>query len=238
MHGKGVMLYRNGDSYKGQWIDGRKGGKGIYKWKNGDFFEGDWMEGMPEVVITKEYLHRCNRAKVIQTSIRRHLSRPKFQQQRSNILFHGRLILNGRGEMKRGAFTKSQSPYFARPLAALLAQVGCTWIQQLALTRFCVRSRAAWPLLHAARGYARGCLSAINQPELCRNRCSEVVFIARRLVLQAAQLMPTLHISTRSLFRFSGIIVERVFCGYCRRVCRCTLPVEKPVLPDGMEEVD
>ncbi len=30
MHGKGVMLYCNGDSYKGGWVEGRKSGKGVY----------------------------------------------------------------------------------------------------------------------------------------------------------------------------------------------------------------
>ena len=37
MHGKGTMVYRNGDSYRGEWIEGRKSGRGLYRWKNADY---------------------------------------------------------------------------------------------------------------------------------------------------------------------------------------------------------
>ena len=243
MHSKGVMLYCNGDSYKGEWVEGRKSGKGVYKWSNGDFFAGRWMEGMPEIMITKEYLYRSKRAVLIQKAIRRHLSRlqvykskravliqkairrhlsrSEFQKLRATSLFHGHLILNGCDRMAVFCpFTLYPSPFFARPLADFIAQIGCASRLRLARARFCVRPGAAWPLLHAARGSARGCLSAINQHELCRNRSREVVFIVGRLMVCDAQLMPTVYISDRCLLRFSGSIVERVLRGYCRRVMR------------------
>jgi hypothetical protein len=257
MHGKGVMLYCNGDSYKGEWVEGRKSGKGVYKWSNGDFFAGRWMEGMPEIMITKEYLYRSKwavliqkairrhmsrlhvyrskRAVLIQKAIRRHLSRSEFQKLRATSLFHGHLILNGCDRMAVFCpFTLYPSPFFARPLADFIAQIGCAARLRLARARFCVRPGAAWPLLHAARGSARGCLSAINQHELCRNRSREVVFIVGRLMVCDAQLMPTVYISDRCLLRFSGSIVERVLRGYCRRVMRVYEHRERPT----MEEVD
>ena len=231
MHGKGVMMYCNGDSYKGEWVEGRKSGKGVYKWSNGDFFAGRWMEGMPEIMITKGYLYRSKRAVLIQKAIRRHLSRSEFQKLRETSLFHGHLILNGCDRKIGCPFTRYLiSPFFARPLADFIAQIGCASRLRLARARFCVRPGAAWPLLHAARGSARGCLSAINQHELCRNRSREVVFIVGRLMVCDAQLMPTVYISDRCLLRFSGSIVERVLRGYCRRVMRVYEYRERPTM--------
>ena len=171
--------------------------------------------------VNEEYLYRSKRAVLIQKAIRRHLSRSEFQKLRATSLFHGHLILNGCDRMIGCPFTRYLiSPFFARPLADFIAQIGCASRLRLARARFCVRPGAAWPLLHAARGSARGCLSAINQHELCRNRSREVVFIVGRLMVCDAQLMPTVYISDRCLLRFSGSIVERVLRGYCRRVMR------------------
>jgi hypothetical protein len=177
--------------------------------------------------VNEEYLYRSKRAVLIQKAIRRHLSRSEFQKLRATSLFHGHLILNGCehgcDRMRGCPFTRYPgypSPFFARPLADFIAQISCASRLRLARARSCVRPGAAWPLLHAARGSARGCLSAINQHELCRNRSREVVFIVGRLMVCDAQLMPTVYISDRCLLHFSGSIVERVLRGYCRRVMR------------------
>jgi hypothetical protein len=203
------------------------------------------MEGMPEIMITKEYLYRSKCAASIQKAIRRHLSRSKFQKLRATSLFHGHLILNGCDRMAVFCpFTLYPSPFFARPLADFIAQIGCASRLRLARARFCVRPGAVWPLLHAAaRGSARGCLSAINQHELCRNRSREVVFIVGRLMMCDAQLMPSVYISDRCILRCSGSIVERVLRGYCRRVIRVYEYCEHQagqwkIRSSTMEEVD
>ncbi len=64
-------------------------------------------------------------------------------------------------------------------------------------------------LLHTARGSGRGCLSAINQHELCTNRSRKVVFIEVALWCAEQRQMPSAYISGRCLRRFSGRIVER-----------------------------
>jgi hypothetical protein len=235
MHGRGMMMYCNGDCYEGEWVDGRKGGKGVYKWKNGDFFAGKWMEGMPEIVITTEYLHRNKRAALIQKVTRRHLSRLQFQKLRANILFHGHLILNGCDRMPGDPFTKYQNPFFARPLATFIAQIGGALRQQLAPARLRFRPDASLPRLHATIVAVRGCLSAVDQSVLCRNRCHEVVFIARRLLLDILRSIPKLYISGYCLLHLSRVIVARAFRGYCRRVSRIDLMVGRAEYPTQRE---
>lgn len=39
------MLLKNGNSYEGQFHEGRFHGKGVFRWKNGDQFEGDFTDG-------------------------------------------------------------------------------------------------------------------------------------------------------------------------------------------------
>jgi hypothetical protein len=199
---------------------------------------------MPEIMITKEYLYRSKWAVRIQKAIRRHSSRSEFQKLRATSLFHSHLILNGCehscDRMRGCPFTRYPSAFFAPPLADFTAQIGCASRLRLARARFCARPGAAWPLLHAARGSGRGCLSAINQHELCRNRSRQVVFIVGRLMVCDAQLMPAVYISDRCLLRFSGSIVERVLCGYCRRVMRVYEYREHQALSwsSTLEEVD
>ena len=38
----GVMKYRDGSSYNGQWEVGKRHGNGIMHYKNGDIYEGEW----------------------------------------------------------------------------------------------------------------------------------------------------------------------------------------------------
>lgn len=44
-HGKGTMLYKNGDKYVGDYYNDVKEGKGIYYHSNGDRYEGDYLNG-------------------------------------------------------------------------------------------------------------------------------------------------------------------------------------------------
>jgi hypothetical protein len=167
--------------------------------------------------VNEEYLFRSKRAILIQKFIRRHMSRSEFQKQRQFFLFHGHLILNGCLRVTGRPFTRYPSPFFARPLAEFIAQIGCASRLQLARAHFRLRPGAAWPLLHAAPRSARCCLSAINQRQLCSNRSREVGFIAGRLMVHHVQLLPTVYISDNDLLCFSGNIVDRVFRGHCRR---------------------
>ena len=40
--------YGCGDSYKGQFINGKKEGEGIYNYKNGDIYNGNWKNDNKE----------------------------------------------------------------------------------------------------------------------------------------------------------------------------------------------
>ena len=45
-NGHGVYTWANGVRYEGNWIDGNRTGKGIYTWANGERYEGDFIEGI------------------------------------------------------------------------------------------------------------------------------------------------------------------------------------------------
>lgn len=48
-HGKGTMLFPNGDKYKGEWLEGRMHGNGNYTWKeSGRIYEGMYNGGLKE----------------------------------------------------------------------------------------------------------------------------------------------------------------------------------------------
>ena len=40
--GKGIMYYKNGNKYEGEWKNDKKEGKGLFYWNNGDRYEGEW----------------------------------------------------------------------------------------------------------------------------------------------------------------------------------------------------
>jgi hypothetical protein len=42
--GKGVATYPNGDTYEGDYVDGRRTGKGRYTFANGDKYDGEVRE--------------------------------------------------------------------------------------------------------------------------------------------------------------------------------------------------
>ena len=40
--GKGVFTFAIGDSYKGDWLNGKRNGFGVYVWSNGNKYIGNW----------------------------------------------------------------------------------------------------------------------------------------------------------------------------------------------------
>ena len=44
-HGKGKMVFANGDEYEGEWKDGKMYGEGVYKYANGDVYNGEYKNG-------------------------------------------------------------------------------------------------------------------------------------------------------------------------------------------------
>ena len=44
--GIGCMIYKNGDKYMGEWVNGCKENYGVYTYANGDKYEGDWKHGI------------------------------------------------------------------------------------------------------------------------------------------------------------------------------------------------
>lgn len=45
--GTGTYVWKNGDSYSGEWVDGVPSGKGEYHWENGDIYSGNFLNGLP-----------------------------------------------------------------------------------------------------------------------------------------------------------------------------------------------
>ena len=44
-HGQGTLVWANGDTYEGEWENGAIHGQGTYVWANGDTYEGEWKNG-------------------------------------------------------------------------------------------------------------------------------------------------------------------------------------------------
>ena len=42
----GAHAYANGDTYAGEWKDGKKHGQGIYTWADGERYEGEFVDGI------------------------------------------------------------------------------------------------------------------------------------------------------------------------------------------------
>ena len=55
-HGKGEFLYKNGDSYIGDWAFNNISGKGICKWINGDTYNGSWVDNQIHGLGTFKYI--------------------------------------------------------------------------------------------------------------------------------------------------------------------------------------
>ena len=49
MHGKGEIVYKNGEKYVGEWRDNQKYGQGTYYFKNNDIFEANYLNDKNEL---------------------------------------------------------------------------------------------------------------------------------------------------------------------------------------------
>jgi hypothetical protein len=49
-HGRGKMIYINGDVYEGNWADNLREGKGKMIYANGDIYEGNWLNDEREII--------------------------------------------------------------------------------------------------------------------------------------------------------------------------------------------
>jgi hypothetical protein len=114
-----------------------------------------------------------------------------------------------------------QAFFFATPLVDFIARASCAARYQLAIAHIPIHLRAAFlNFSHLPRAYnpsfspllLGGRLSAFSRSELCRTRCGEVVFVARRLTCMSAHARPI-------SFWLSNV-VQRVFRGHCKRVRR------------------
>ena len=44
LKGKGKMIFSNGDTYEGYWVENKRNGEGIQIYKNGDKYSGAWVQ--------------------------------------------------------------------------------------------------------------------------------------------------------------------------------------------------
>jgi hypothetical protein len=44
MHGKGALVYPNGEKYEGDFQHGKRHGFGVYSYADGGRFEGEWVD--------------------------------------------------------------------------------------------------------------------------------------------------------------------------------------------------
>ena len=44
MHGKGALVYPNGEKYEGDFQHGKRAGFGVYSYADGGRFEGEWVD--------------------------------------------------------------------------------------------------------------------------------------------------------------------------------------------------
>ena len=44
MHGKGALVYPNGEKYEGDFQHGKRHGFGVYSYSDGGRFEGEWVD--------------------------------------------------------------------------------------------------------------------------------------------------------------------------------------------------
>jgi len=45
MHGRGLLVWRDGKRYEGEFVNDKRDGKGTFIWKDGRKYEGDWQDG-------------------------------------------------------------------------------------------------------------------------------------------------------------------------------------------------
>lgn len=56
-NGRGKMIYNNGDTYDGEWINNKKHGRGIMIYKNMDTYDGSWENDMMDGYGTYKTIH-------------------------------------------------------------------------------------------------------------------------------------------------------------------------------------
>lgn len=45
MHGYGVLIWRDGKKYEGQFVNDKREGKGTFSWSDGRQYIGEWKGG-------------------------------------------------------------------------------------------------------------------------------------------------------------------------------------------------
>lgn len=45
MHGQGVLIWRDGKRYEGQFVNDKREGRGVFRWKDGRVYDGMWKDG-------------------------------------------------------------------------------------------------------------------------------------------------------------------------------------------------
>ena len=43
--GKGVIVYKNGRTYEGEWVSDKRQGRGYERFANGNIYQGEFLEG-------------------------------------------------------------------------------------------------------------------------------------------------------------------------------------------------
>ena len=187
------------------------------------------MEGRPHFYrLGIFHAYRNMHASIIQKVIRGRASRAAFQRLRAEFLFRCHLILDANIPRRRLRthvlnpcahmnVSAIQAFVFATPLVDFIARAR----YQLAIAHIPIHLRAAFlNFSHYPRAYnpsfspmsLGGRLSAFSRSELCRTRCGEVAFVARRLTCMSAQARP--------ISFWLSSVVQRVFRGHCKRVRR------------------
>jgi hypothetical protein len=45
MHGQGLLLWRDGKKYEGNFVNDMRDGMGLFQWGDGRIYDGPWKEG-------------------------------------------------------------------------------------------------------------------------------------------------------------------------------------------------
>lgn len=51
----GLYVWKDGEKYNGEWLDGKFHGKGVKTLPDGTTYEGDWVEGRPNGIGMCKY---------------------------------------------------------------------------------------------------------------------------------------------------------------------------------------
>ena len=45
MHGKGLLKWKDGKQYQGDFCNDKREGQGVFTWRDGRVYEGQWKDG-------------------------------------------------------------------------------------------------------------------------------------------------------------------------------------------------